>query len=202
MCFVSRMFPYFLGMEPTLIIRDNTLSIVVIGVSFYALWDLFPIVTQGGSASPAPSLFEVAVTPPLLRFKQMQGYFCNFCFHILRHHSMFRAAALFLSLPKMSPSFSMVERLSPLICFPVLNHFGSVCTCWVYWTTFHIRRLFCFCVWLRWLMVPYRDNGHFTRQQIRFNEALSQTAVSKPVEYKAHDRLYYGTQCLAQFLSH
>ena len=26
---------------------------------------------------------------------------------------------------------------------------------------------------LRWLMVPYRDNGHLTRQQIRFNEALS-----------------------------
>ena len=40
-------------------------------------------------------------------------------------------------------SFSMVETLSPLICFPVLNHFGSVRTCWVYWVTFHIRRLFC-----------------------------------------------------------
>ena len=30
----------------------------------------------------------------------------------------------------MLPSFSMVERLSPLICFPVLNHFWSVRTCW------------------------------------------------------------------------
>ena len=37
----------------------------------------------------------------------------------------------------------MVERLSPLICFPALNHFGSVRTCWVHWVTFHIRRLFC-----------------------------------------------------------
>jgi len=30
-----------------------------------------------------------------------------------------------------------------------------------------------FFISLRWLMVPYRDNGHLTRQQIRFNEALS-----------------------------
>ena len=42
----------------------------------------------------------------------------------------------------MLPSFSMVESLPPLICFPVLNHFGSMRTCWVYWATFRIRRLF------------------------------------------------------------
>ena len=43
----------------------------------------------------------------------------------------------------MLPSFSMVERLSLLICFPVFNHLGNVHTCWVYWVTFHIWRLFC-----------------------------------------------------------
>lgn len=36
-----------------------------------------------------------------------------------------------------------------------------------------VTHIFLFCISLRWLMVPYRDNGHLTRQQSRFNEALS-----------------------------
>ena len=151
--FVSLMFSYFVGMESTLIIRANTLSIGVTGVPFYALWEIFPFLfTQGRSANPTSSLCQVAVTPPCFGLSTCRNIYGTSTSTFLWHHSMFLVAALhnYVGLPNMLSSFSMIERLSPLICFPVLNHFGSLHTCWVYWVTFRVRRLWCFCFCFRY----------------------------------------------------
>ena len=153
--FVSLMFSYFVGMESTLIIRANMLSIGVTGVPFYALWEIFPFLfTQGGSANPTSSLCQVAVTPPSFGLSTCRNIYGTCISTFLWHYSMFLAAALhnYVGLPNMLSSFSMIERLSPLICFPVLNHFGSLRTCWVYWVTFRVRRLWCFCFCFRYFV--------------------------------------------------
>ena len=117
-------------------------------VPFYALWEIFPFLfTQRGSANPTSSLCQVAVTPPCFGLSTCRNIYGTSTSTFLWHHSMFLAAALhnYVALPNMLSSFLMIERLSPLICFPMLNHFGSVRTCWVYWATFHIWHLFgCF----------------------------------------------------------
>ena len=95
---LSLIFPYLEGMESTSIIRVNMLpAIGITGVPFYMPCDLLPFHCHPRrTTQSSPQLILGSGYSPLLRFKHMQNYMWNFCFHILRLYSMFLVAALHL----------------------------------------------------------------------------------------------------------